>query len=331
MKINISMTYSNNEGRRIYIFDAKYRLCVEGNGDIGPMEDDINVMHRYRDAIVEELGDTMQFKYKTFGAYVMFPYSDESEFSHNKYYKSIESVNIGAFPMLPGSTSLIRNHLEKILCLSTIEAKQERVAVDEFDDYAKFKLKNVMVVNVKDEDHLKAYVKNKFYHIPARRLSNVRLGVEYLAFYESKKSFSEGSGINFYGKIKEMKRYKRFMCSEIPVGRGNSEEEYLRFELEGLIEINNIKPVEYGTQLITYTTLYLLKNAGNIHELKLKNREEIDLYKLLKKISKEKGVKLLRKTDCYVVDGRVIEMLLHREVRVDGRIVGFGEIEGVWV
>ncbi|MGH4125488.1 MAG: DUF2357 domain-containing protein [Clostridium sp.] len=318
---------SSDNDERIYIFDAKYRLCVESNGDIGPMEDDINVMHRYRDAIVEELGETMQFKYKTFGAYVMFPYSDESKFSHHKYYESIESVNIGAFPMLPGSTNLIRKHLEKILCLSTIEAKQERVAVDEFDDYAKFKLENVMVVNVKDEEHLKAYVENKFYHIPAIRLSNVRLGVAYLAFYESKKSFSESSGINFYGKIKEVKRYKRAMCTEIPVKRGNEEEDYLRFELEELIEIKNIKPVEYGTQLITYTTLYLLKNAGNIHELKLKNRDEIELYKLLKKISKEKGLKLLRKTDCYVLDGRVIEMLLHGEVRVDGRIVEAGEIE----
>lgn len=359
-----SMTYSNNEGKkielwynksysklptvsqrpdtvlclkssdndeRIYIFDAKYRLCVEGNV-IGPMEDDINVMHRYRDAIVEEMGETMQFKYKTFGAYVMFPYSDESKFYHHKYYKSIESVNIGAFPMLPGSTNLIRKHLEKILCLSTIEAKQERVAADEFDDYAKFKLENVMVVNVKDEEHLKAYVKNKFYHIPASRLSNVRLGVAYLAFYESKKSFSEGSsGINFYGKIKEVKRYKRYMCTDIPVKRGNEEEEYLRFELEELIEINNIKPVEYGTQLITYTTLYLLKNAGNIHELKLKDRDEIELYKLLKKISKEKGVKLLRKTDSYVLDGKVIEMLGHGEVRVDGRIVEAMELEGEWL
>ncbi|WP_291640578.1 hypothetical protein [Clostridium sp.] len=121
------------------------------------------------------------------------------------------------------------------------------------------------------------------------------------------------------------------MCSEIPVGRGNEEDEYLRFELEELIQINNIKPVEYGTQLITYTTLYLLENAENIHELKLKNRDEIELYKILKRISKDRGLKLLRKTDCYVLDGRVIEMLLHGDVRVDGRIVRFGKLESEWV
>jgi len=74
-----------------------------------------------------------------------------------------------------------------------------------------------------------------------------------------------------------------------------------------------------------------IKNAGNIHELKLKYRDEIELYKMLKRISKDRGLKLLRKTDCYVLDGRVIEMLLHREVRVDGRIARFGVLDGEWV
>lgn len=43
---------NNEEDNRIYIFDAKYRISVDDKGKIGPVEDDINVMHRYRDAIV---------------------------------------------------------------------------------------------------------------------------------------------------------------------------------------------------------------------------------------------------------------------------------------
>ena len=39
-------------------------------------------MHRYRDAIVSELDEGMQFKYDTFGAYVIFPYSNEEEFKN---------------------------------------------------------------------------------------------------------------------------------------------------------------------------------------------------------------------------------------------------------
>ena len=38
----------------------------------------------------------------------MFPCSDEKTFEENKYYKSIDKVNIGAIPMLPGSTSLMK-------------------------------------------------------------------------------------------------------------------------------------------------------------------------------------------------------------------------------
>ena len=37
---------------RVYIFDAKYRIYVDKSGNICHMEDDINIMHRYRDSDV---------------------------------------------------------------------------------------------------------------------------------------------------------------------------------------------------------------------------------------------------------------------------------------
>lgn len=182
----LCITSSNVNDNRMYIFDAKYRIAIDEKGTVGPMEDDINIMHRYRDAIVSKMNDDFKYKYETFGAYVMFPYGNEEKYINHKFYNSIEEVNVGAFPMLPGSTKLITEHLDKIINQSNIEAKSKRIALDEYDDYAKFKLENVMVVNVKDKNHLDSYLKNKFYHIPIKRLSNVRLGVEYLAFYQSK-------------------------------------------------------------------------------------------------------------------------------------------------
>ena len=79
------------------------------------MEDDINIMHRYRDSIVSKSSINNSFKYESVGAYVMFPCSDEKTFEENKYYKSIEKVNIGALPMLPGCTSLMKKHLCDII------------------------------------------------------------------------------------------------------------------------------------------------------------------------------------------------------------------------
>lgn len=287
----------NEDDNRIYIFDAKYRINVDKNGVIGPVEDDINVMHRYRDAIVSKLSNNIQFKYDTFGAYVMFPYGNEEKFKNHNFYKSIEEVNIGAFPMLPGSTSLIKSHLEKIIEQTSLEARSERIVVDEYDEDGKFKNKNVMVVNVKDKNHFKAYKENKFYHIPIERLSKLRPNVEYLAFYQPKGNgnndkFSDEGGVRYYGKIKSCKEYLREECIEIKSRPGTEKNKYLRIELEEIKETAKIEPIQYGTRLISYTTMYLLEKAENTHELKLGSSLELEVYKIMKKISKDKNLEI---------------------------------------
>ena len=316
----------NDEDNRTYIFDAKYRISVD-NGKIGPMVEDINVMHRYRDAIVSKMSDEFHYKYDTFGAYVMFPYGNEEDFLNHKFYKSIEEVNVGAFPMLPGSTTLITKHLEKIVNQSHLEAKSERISIDEYDDYAKFKLENVMVVNVKDEKHLKAYMNHKFYHIPEKRLSNVRLGVEYLAFYQSKKSFGDEGGIKYFAKIDSIVRYRRGECKELPARRGTENEQYLRFNLDSIQEINHIEPIQAGTQLVSYTTLYLLKNAENMHELKLKSNLEIEVYKKLKEIANSKGYTIRKEHDKYIINKNTIEIIEGKAIRINGKITNLRNME----
>ncbi|MBZ9607555.1 restriction endonuclease-like protein [Clostridium estertheticum] len=283
---------NNKDDNRIYIFDAKYRINVDDKGSIGPVEDDINVMHRYRDAIVSKLNNKVQFKYDTFGAYVMFPYGDEEKFKEHNFYKSIEEVNIGAFPMLPGSTKLITKQLKKIIEQSPLDARNDRVVIDEYDDYGKFKHLNVMLVNVKNKEHLKEYKENLFYHIPIAKLKEVRDSVEYLAFYQSKESFKDGGGIRYFGRIKECKEYKRRECTELKARAGTENDIYIRINLESIEEVDSIVPIQTGTRLVTYTTLYLLKNAENTHELKVGSSLELEVYKILKKVAKEKGVKI---------------------------------------
>lgn len=284
-------------------------MAIDKDGTVGPMEEDMNVMHRYRDAIVSKISDDFKYKYETFGAYLMFPYGNEDQFRHHRFYKSIDEVNVGAFPMLPGSTKLITKHLEKIVNQSSLEAKSERLILDEYDDYAKFNLENVMVVNVKDKKHLKAYLGNNFYHIPMKRLSNVRLGVEYLAFYQSKKSFKDEAGIRYFAKIKDVFQYKRGDCVEIPPRKGTDEEIYLRFSLDNIDEITCIKPIQSGTQLVSYTTLYLLKNAENMHELKVKSNLEIEVYKRLNNLAKENNWSIRKEYNQYLINGNTIEII----------------------
>jgi hypothetical protein len=331
---------NNEDDNRIYIFDAKYRINVNDKGDIGPVEDDINVMHRYRDAIVSKLSNEVQFKYDTFGAYVMFPYGDEEKFKEHDFYKSIEDVNIGALPMLPGSTELITKQLKKIIEQSPLEANNDRVVLDEYDGYGKFQHLNVMLGNVKNKEHLKEYKENLFYHIPVSELKEVRESVEYVAFYQSKESFKEEAGIRYYGKIKECIEYKRKDCTEIKARVGTEEDTYLRIDLEYIKEVDNIVPIQRGTRVVNYTTLYLLKNSENTHELKVGSSLELEVYKILKKVAKDNGVTIKKvdrekgaktnkkdKVREYIIGNVTIEIVDGITIKVNGNVTDLKELE----
>jgi hypothetical protein len=108
-----------------YLYDAKYRLASdekEGSPDL-PTEDSINQMHRYRDSIYYVNKKKNKPEKEVIGAYILFPGSGEIEAIKNlDYYKSIESVNIGAFPLRPHDFTnrrLLEDHLKSIISLDT--------------------------------------------------------------------------------------------------------------------------------------------------------------------------------------------------------------------
>lgn len=108
-----------------YLYDAKYRIASddkEGSPDL-PTEDSINQMHRYRDAIYYVNKDKAKPEKEVIGAYILFPGSGDIEtIKKLDYYKSIQSVNIGAFPLRPNDYSnraLLEDHLRTIIGLDT--------------------------------------------------------------------------------------------------------------------------------------------------------------------------------------------------------------------
>lgn len=107
-----------------YIFDAKYRLDVKGNR-IGPKEEDINTMHRYRDSIVVERAG--MYERRAFGAYVLFPWHDETAYVKHPLYKSINIVNIGGLPFLPNATSLVEQIIDALLNKTADELQQQGI------------------------------------------------------------------------------------------------------------------------------------------------------------------------------------------------------------
>jgi hypothetical protein len=75
-------------------------------------------MHRYRDAIVIPTGTghgVMVLKRIVQGAVVLFPYPDEEGYQNQRFYHSINRVQIGGLPFLPSATRLAEAKVRELL------------------------------------------------------------------------------------------------------------------------------------------------------------------------------------------------------------------------
>lgn len=113
------------EGMKLtYLFDAKYRLEKDGANDVPP-DDAINQMHRYRDAIYyNNKHHDEKIKKEVIGGYILFPgRMDEA----SRFRRSIDEVNIGAFPMRPGDNQheLLSDFIKDLLNKHAVEIVEQ--------------------------------------------------------------------------------------------------------------------------------------------------------------------------------------------------------------
>lgn len=102
------------------ILDAKYRLqfdadYVRSYGGPGPTEDDINKMHRYRDAVLFQLGTEVR---KAGEAVALFPLPASVAYSgQHRFHRSLELVGIGGIPCYPNALDALDTYLRNRLNL----------------------------------------------------------------------------------------------------------------------------------------------------------------------------------------------------------------------
>ncbi len=109
-----------------YLFDAKYRIDKkDGSGVDLPPEDAINQMHRFRDAIYYHDYTSDQLKKEVIGGYILFPGDGApNQVQLSRFYKSIEEVNIGAFPLRPKdqeNRKLLEQFIKKLIKTQSAE------------------------------------------------------------------------------------------------------------------------------------------------------------------------------------------------------------------
>ena len=259
-----------------YVFDAKYRIENNPSNGFypdnkpGPKVDDINTMHRYRDSIVYEKDTPSRFMFekKMFGAYVLFPYDDpDEEYKNHRFYKSIETVNIGGLPFLPGTTDMVENFLAELVADSS-ESAFERASlprgIEEKLTRVDWSVKDVMVGTVRNQEQLKFCKEKKWYYVPARFINDKVLPIRYIALHEE--SIGTDTGIRMYGEVLETRKMKR---SSIPTpSRGNPDELYYCFRIRewlNLQESISIKDSSKGQP--RFTNKLLLDTCKESYQL----------------------------------------------------------------
>ncbi len=300
-----------------YVFDAKYK--IESNPEDayypdvnpGPKVDDINIMHRYRDSIVyENPHSKFTFEKTMFGAYILFPYDDEDKYANyehsegektvkgHKFYRSIESVNIGGLPFLPGSTKLVQKLLSELINDSG-ESAFERTTlprgIEEKLATVDWEKRDVLIGTFRSIEQFRICYEKKFYYVPEKQIGKGHLPIHWVALYQTNSKFENNGEIRFYGEVIELSRVRRKFITEIPMSRNNPDEIYYRITVSEWKDISDVnvfgKPIyprESGFA-VQFTNMFLLEHSELVPELQFRSEEEYRFYTELKRTA-EKAV-----------------------------------------
>lgn len=269
-----------------YVFDAKYRIENNPSDSYypddkpGPKLDDINTMHRYRDSIVYENDTPSRFMFEKtmFGAYVLFPYDDGEEYARgvhiqnkeevigHKFYNSIETVNIGGLPFLPGTTELVENFLAELVADSS-ESAFERASlprgIEKKLAKVDWKVRDVLVGSVRTREQLEYCLKTNHYYVPEKYIKEDDLPIKYIALYED--NIGTEPGIRYVGEVILSTKIRR---GNIPIPSKNKPDAmYYYFKVRKWKEMSDSIIIKDTNRTPRLTNKFLLDNCRESYQL----------------------------------------------------------------
>ncbi|MBL7837651.1 MAG: DUF2357 domain-containing protein [Bacteroidetes bacterium] len=278
--LRITKNEFNDSLQLTYLFDAKYRVKADDkeNEEDYPPDDAINQMHRYRDAIYYQNSSIdNKPKKEVIGAFVLFPGAENEINTKQRYfYKSIDKVNIGAYPLIPGNRKTRNNNiLLDFLKSILIEKDSLNVLENDIIPYKGLKYEEpdaLVLAGFLGSESQKSYFnsgKAKIYHIPVKRANGKNITIKYL---NQLKYFSPIiNGISEYYRIKDIKvipRKEIFNKSEVGLYK-DSDDPYFVFELEERKMLNKkIESSVGGNRVFRYAKLSELNSSSSINEFR---------------------------------------------------------------
>lgn len=235
-----------------YLFDAKYRIKGKDKGVDIPPDDAINQMHRYRDAIYYKEYDSNILKKEVIGGYILFPGNGESNnITMSKFYKTIEEVNIGAFPLRPKDTNnrkLLEHFIEKLIQRKSYETISQ--VISQKGTY--IEVGNRVLIGLVKEDNrqYEDFINGKATLYYTGKQFPTTIALQNLHFFIP---YIKGQGIQDIYEICKIRTITSREAKQIKVE--DTEDHFLRlaFELRFVRkQYPNIQPID-TTKLVGYT------------------------------------------------------------------------------
>lgn len=287
------------------ILDAKYRIDASQEyqdqyNSPGPPIDAVNVLHRYRDAILEKDSQSSNDlpKRTVVQAAALFPYreSQEGEYRNSRLWQAIDCVGIGAIPLLPGDTQYLSEWLRAVLKQGGWALADKVIphrSTEQASDWREAASEAVLVGILRsgekgaEANHLEWIKKEKRYYIPVKEAQKRFHLTKWIAIYEPAALRRPGA-ITCWAKVKEVEILQRRGIRTPWDASHGAEELQFVYQIEGLYELS--RPIENqdddgkgkAFRQHRWTSRLALQRAKNLKELLIETEPEWRLYEDLK-------------------------------------------------
>ena len=283
------------------ILDAKYRIDDSPEyqrqfGSPGPPIDAINVLHRYRDAILEAepiAESSGGIRRAVVHAAAIFPASGQvcSSFRTSRLWQALDRLGIGAIPALPHDLSLLREWLQRILEESGWEIARRIIPHSTTTRKTQLQQSSVRpaLVQVLDQSDGQSRLdwirQTQRCYIRMPRRPHRHFQISTVAFYCSQ-PLQSPPAIAWKAEVLHTELVLRSDIITPWVTRHNSQAQMILYHLGPVTRISspivNISPSQTSFRTDRWTTQLALERASVAAEICLETEFEWELYEALK-------------------------------------------------
>ncbi len=282
------------------VLDAKYRVDASAEnrerlGVVGPPADAINVLHRYRDAILTEEpspDEGRRVARSVVYAASIYPAAlTSAEFQGSALARQLRVVGVGAVPFLPSNREILARWLDELLGVDDWSLGQGAQPTA-YDPWVWRAASEVVLVGVlrraaraPAEQHLDWCREHRCYYVPERSTRHGRqTAVTHVALYLPSSLIADGVGeVGLIGRVEESRVVSRAELDTPWGGRSSTEavRVYTVDSWEPLTRpIRNVDAHRMSTP--RWSTRLAVQRASRLAELALESPLEWSLVDALK-------------------------------------------------